>query len=136
RARRELPLPSWWPLLSLPFGVSRGILGLLRLRLGRLLGRGLDGRGRGTNAQLALADHRVEARDVALDGADAAVALQLAGSRLESEVEKLLLGLTQLLNEALVFERVELCRGELLGADRHYASPSSRLMMRAFRGSL
>ncbi|MNI99778.1 hypothetical protein D3C73_1589510 [compost metagenome] len=64
------------------------------------------------------------------------MALQLAGGRLETEVEQLLLGLAQLLNEALVFERVELRRSELFGADRHYASPSSRLMMRALSGSL
>ena len=64
------------------------------------------------------------------------MALELAGGRLEAQVEQLFLGLAQLLDEALVFERVELARGELLGADRLYASPSSRLMMRAFRGSL
>src|SRR6185312_3713378 len=103
---------------------------LLRLR------RDLDGGGGGTDAELPLTDHGVEPRDVALDRTDAAVALELAGGRLEAQVEQLFLGLAQLLDEALVFERVELARGELLGADRHYASPSSRLMMRAFNGSL
>ena len=64
------------------------------------------------------------------------MAVELTGSGLEAQVEQLFLGLTQLLDEALVFERIELCGAELFGADRHYASPSSRLMMRAFRGSL
>src|SRR3546814_736279 len=80
--------------------------------------------------------HGVQTRDVALDRTDAAVALELAGGRLEAQVEQLFLGLAQLLHETGVFERVELAGSERLGADRHYASPSSRLMMRAFRGSL
>src|SRR6185437_9133620 len=74
--------------------------------------------------------------DVALDGTKTAVALELAGGRLEAQVEQLFLGLLQLVDESLVFKGVELGGCELLGSDRHYASPSSRLMMRALRGSL
>ena len=42
----------------------------------------------------------------------------------------------QLLDEALVLEGVELARCERLGSDGHYASPSSRLIIRALSGSL
>src|SRR5690606_36172824 len=115
-----------------------GGLGGLRL-LGRLLGTlggHLERGGRGTDAELALADDGVDAGDVALDGAQTPVALELTGGRLEAQVEQLLLGLLQLVDESLVLERVELSRGELLGSDGHQASPSSRLMMRAFSGSL
>src|SRR3546814_2537666 len=51
--------------------------------------------------------HGVQTRDVALDRTDAAVALELAGGRLEAQVEQLFLGLAQLLHETGVFERVE-----------------------------
>src|SRR5690606_12785925 len=98
----------------------------LRRHLGRC--------GRGTDAELALPDDGVQPRDVALDRTDAAVAVELAGGRLEAQVEQLFLGLAQLLDEALVLERVQLARCERLGSDGHYASPSSRLMMRALSG--
>ena len=62
--------------------------------------------------------------------------VQLSGSRLEAQIEQLFLRLPKLLDKPVVFECVELDRCELLGTDRHYASPSSRLMMRALRGSL
>ena len=64
------------------------------------------------------------------------MAFELARRGLEAKVEQLFLRLLQLFDESLVFLGVELDWGELLGSDRHYASPSSRLMMRAFRGSL
>src|SRR5690606_34359243 len=66
----------------------------------------------------------------------AAVALKLAGGRLEAKVEEFFLRLLEFLDQTVVFKCVELGRSELLGSDRHYASPSSRLMMRALRGSL
>ena len=64
------------------------------------------------------------------------MAFELAGGRLEAKVEEFFLRLLQLIEQPLIFKSVELDRGELLGSDRHYASPSSRLMMRAFKGSL
>src|SRR3546814_3802075 len=85
-----------------------GQRGLLRLRR-------LDRRGRRPDPELALADHGVQTRDVALDRTDAAVALELAGGRLEAQVEQLFLGLAQLLHETGVFERVELAGSERLG---------------------
>src|SRR5690606_30956096 len=88
------------------------------------------------DAELALADDRVDARDVALHGAQAAVALELSGRRLEAQVEQLFLGLLEFVDETLVLESIELVGAKLLGTDRHYASPSSRLMMRALSGSL
>ena len=66
------------------------------------------GDGSGTDAELALTDDRVDAGDVALDGAQAAVALELTGGRLEAQVEQLFLGLLQLVDETLVFKGVEL----------------------------
>src|SRR5690606_8350006 len=115
-----------------------GGLGGLRL-LGGLLRRlrgNLGGRRGGADAELALADDRVDAGDVALDGAHTTVTLELAGRGLEAQVEQLLLGALQLVDEALVLVGVELGGRELLGSDGHYASPSSRLMMRALGGSL
>src|SRR5690606_3237624 len=119
RGSRPWPRPSWrapsWrapssqscqPLLGLFLhGLVSGIrlLGLL-LSLRRHLGRC----GRGTDAELALPDDGVQPRDVALDRTDAAVAVELAGGRLEAQVEQLFLGLAQLLDEALVLERVQL----------------------------
>src|SRR5690606_24705182 len=94
------------------------------------------GDGGGTDAELPLPDDGVDARDVALDCPQSAVALKLAGCGLEAEVEEFFLRLLEFLDQAVVFERVEFARCELLGSDRHYASPSSRLMMRALRGSL
>src|SRR5690606_23127595 len=90
----------------------------------------------GTNAELTLTDNRVDASDVALDRTNATVTVQLAGGCLEAKVEQFFLRLTKRLNEARVFESVELSGAEFLSADRHYASPSSRLIMRAFKGSL
>ena len=64
------------------------------------------------------------------------MALELPGRGLEAEVEEFFLRLLQLVDETLVFKSVELDRCQLFRSDRHYASPSSRLMMRALRGSL
>src|SRR5690606_12222886 len=102
----------------------------------RLRSSDLNRRRRRPDAQLALTDDRVDASNVTLDSAQASVALPLASGRLEAQVEEFLFGLLQFVDEPVVFERVELCWCELLGSDRHYASPSSRLMMRAFNGSL
>src|SRR5690606_1438451 len=103
RARRAARRPqpsSWWPSLSL---FLLGLVGIRLLGLALLgLRRRLERRGRGTDAELALADDGVDPRDVALDRTDAAVALELAGGRLEAQVEQLFLGLAQLLDEALV----------------------------------
>src|SRR5690606_21429143 len=79
---------------------------LLGLRLG--LGRELDTHRCRPDAELALADDRVDARDVALHGAQAAVALELSGRRLEAQVEQLFLGLLEFVDETLVLESVEL----------------------------
>src|SRR5690606_29451855 len=80
--------------------------------------------------------HRVDACDVSLHLTHAAVALELTGRRLKPQVEELGLGLLELFSQALVLERIELGDGKILASDSHYASPSSRLMMRAFNGSL
>ncbi len=125
--------------------LSRGLSRCVRRhwvfrRLGRFLfsclGRSLDSNRGGPDSQLALTDNRVDASDVTLDSANASVTLELAGRGLEAKVEQFFLGLLQLFDESFVFVSVEIERGELLGSDRHYESPSSRLMMRAFNGSL
>src|SRR5699024_3485650 len=117
--------------------VGGGFCGLRLLGglLARLRGH-LDRRGGGPDAELALTDDGVDAGDVALHGTHAAVALQVTGCGLEAQVEQLFLGTLQLVDETIVFEGVELGSAELLGSNGHYASPSSRLMMRALSGSL
>src|SRR5690606_1481707 len=46
------------------------------------------------------------------------------------------LGLLELLGQTLVLEAIEFGDGQFFGTDRHYASPSSRLIIRALSGSL
>src|SRR5690606_36904179 len=112
---------------------SLGLVGLLRLLL---VCRLLDGRRGGADAELALTDRGVEPREGSTDSAQQAVRLPLAGGRLEAQVDQLSLGPLQLDDESRVIEGGELGGHELLGTDRHYASASSRLMMRALSGSL
>src|SRR3954451_1278040 len=90
----------------------------------------------GGDAELALAHDRVDPGDVAAHRAQPPVALQLAGGRLEAEVEQLLLGLAQLLEQTLVVEAAQVVGSEALGPDRHHASPPSRRTIRHFIGSL
>src|SRR5206468_9939492 len=52
------------------------------------------------------------------------------------EVKQLLLGLAQLLEQALVVEAAQAVGNEVLGPDRHHASPPSRRTIRHFIGSL
>src|SRR5690606_19734238 len=89
----------------------------------------------GTDAELALAQDRVDPRDVATHGLEPPVALQLAGGRLEPQVEQLFLGLLELGDESLVVEPVELAGRQRLGPDSHQAPPS-RTTKRVFIGSL
>src|SRR4051794_18317132 len=66
---------------------------LFRLVGGRLLGRvrGLGLLHERDDAELAFTHHGVDARDLALNGAQSPVAFQLTRRRLEAEVEQLLL---------------------------------------------
>src|SRR5690606_16637198 len=64
------------------------------------------------------------------------VALQLAGGRLESQVEQLLLGRREGVRECAGLQAAQLLRGQVLASDRHQMSPPSRAMKRHFIGSL
>src|SRR3954467_12358312 len=90
----------------------------------------------GGDAELALAHDRVDAGDVAAYRAQPPVALELTRRRLEAQVEQLLLGLAQLLEQTLVVEAAQVVGSEVLGPDRHHASPPSRRTIRHFIGSL
>src|SRR3954453_11401969 len=90
----------------------------------------------GGDAELALAHDRVDPGDVTAYGAQPPVILQLPGGRLEPEVEQLLLGLAQFLEQTLVVEAAKALGNEVLGPDRHHASPPSRRTIRHFIGSL
>src|SRR5664279_4615006 len=94
-------------------------------------------RGRsGPNTELALAENGIDAGDVALDGLQTAVALQLPRGGLETKVEQLFLRLPEFVREALVLHGVERLRGEVLATDSHQRSPPSRDTNRVFMGSL
>src|SRR4029079_14826640 len=92
--------------------------------------RGLAAR-RLPDAELPLTHHGVDAGDVALDAAQPAVALELAGRRLEAQAEQLLLRLTELGLEVHVGHVVE-----IVGGRRHQNSPLSRVTNLHFMGSL
>src|SRR6185437_13657676 len=85
------------------------------------------------DAELAFPHHRVDAGDLLADGAQPPVAFQLAGGALETEVEQLLLGLSQLAAELLRAGGAQLLGGQ---ARSHQASPTSRLTILHFMGSL
>src|SRR6185437_9025182 len=85
------------------------------------------------DAELAFPHHRVDAGDLLADGAQPPVAFQLAGGTLETEVEQLLLGLSQLAAELLRAGGAQLLGGQ---ARSHQASPTSRLTILHFMGSL
>src|SRR5215210_5353353 len=89
---------------------------------------------RRADPELALADDGVDPGNVLLDRAEPTMALQLAGGRLEAEVEQLLLGLTQLGLEVAAGHLVELVSGHTVA--RHQNSPASRETKRHFIGSL
>src|SRR5690606_32421924 len=95
-----------------------------------LLGRGLVGLGRAADAELALVHLGVDARDVLADRTQSTVALQLAGGRLESQVERLLLGRREGVRECAGLQAAQLLRGQVLASDRHQMSPPSRAMKR------
>src|SRR5690606_10760674 len=99
-----------------------------------LASRSLGGTGRLTDAQLALAQDRVDPCDVLLDGPQTAGALELTGGGLEAKLEQLVLRLRQLLGQLRVVQLVEFIGGEL--GRCHQMSPLSRLRMRLFMGSL
>src|SRR5690606_17958985 len=73
-------------------------------------------------------------RDVLLDGAEPGIVVQLAGGRLEAEVEQLLLGVAELGLQLSVAQLVELVGR--VGLAAHQNSPASRVTKRHFIGSL
>src|SRR5690625_8020825 len=82
------------------------------------------------DAQLTLPHDRVDPGDVSSYGLEPTVTLQLAGRRLEPQVEQRLLGLAQLLDEigvGLLSKRGGL---ELLRTSSHHCSPASQVTMR------
>src|SRR5690606_38917258 len=85
------------------------------------------------DAELPLAHHGVDTGDLAADGTQPPVALQLTGRRLEAEVEQFLLRLLQLLDESLLVLEPQLSGGQALS---HHASPTSRFTILHFIGSL
>src|SRR5699024_52025 len=99
-----------------------------------LASRSLGGDGRLADAQLALAQDRVEPCDVLLAGPQTAGVLELTGRGLETELEQLVLRVRQLLGQLRVVQLVEFIGGEL--GRCHQMSPLSRLRMRLFMGSL
>src|SRR6218665_115784 len=126
--------PFFWPRHSPP---RRGFHRCVCCRPLRLLGlHNLSNHGRGTNTKLALTNDGVDAGNVALHGTDATVALKLCGRGLEEKVKQLFLCFFQFCNEALCLKRIKLAGCEFFCSNGHYASPSSRLMMRALSGNL
>src|SRR6478672_5530024 len=83
-------------------------------------------------AQLALALDRVDPGDVAADGLQSPVVVQLAGGHLEAQVEQFFLVLTQPRGELVHGQLAQLRSGQTGG---HHTSPS-RVMKRHFIGSL
>src|SRR5674476_69099 len=90
----------------------------------------------GADAELALTQDRVDPRDVAANGLEPPVALQLPGRGLEPEVEQLLLALLQLSGQCVVVHLVQLVGDNRLGSDSHQLPPPSRTTNRHFIGSL
>src|SRR6266480_3457454 len=82
-------------------------------------------------AELTLAQDRVDPRDLVAHGAKSPVVVQLPGGHLEAQVEQLFLGLAQTRLELVVVQLAE-----LRGTRGHQKSPASRLTMRHFIGSL
>src|SRR5579864_2441511 len=74
--------------------------------------------------ELALPLHGVDAGDLLAHGAEPSVALQLAGGRLEAEIEQLDLGLRQLVVELFLARAPQISSDQALS---HHASPTSRL---------
>src|SRR5437870_2457791 len=111
--------------LSSATGLDSLALGCLRL------GRGRDGLGAAQlgigNGQLAFAQHRVDAGDVAPHLSEAAVVVELAGDVLEAQVEQLLFGLGQMGQELGVVHLAQL--------DGIHRTSSERVMNLAFIGS-
>src|SRR5690606_3296325 len=115
-----------WPLLGLlcvgrRFGRRAGIRWLSfrwpsrsLLRLARFGGLGglLNCDGGGSDAKFPLADDGVDSRDVTLDCPQPAVALKLACCGLEAKVKEFFLRFLEFLDQAVVFESVELGRSE------------------------
>ena len=100
---------------------GRGLLGL-GLAVGCLLGLG--------RRDLALAQQRVDAGDLLADLTQPGVVVELAGDVLEAEVEQLLAGLDQPVDQLVVVHLAELGdRG------RSCHTPASRDTMRALIGS-
>src|SRR5699024_10749120 len=99
-----------------------------------LASRSLGGAGRLTDAQLALAQDRVDPCDVLLDGPQTAGVLELTGRALVTELEQLVLRVRQLLGQLRVVQLVEFIGGEL--GRCHQMSTLSRLRMRLFMVSL
>src|SRR5205814_7336656 len=88
---------------------------------------------RGRESQLALTHDRVDPGDLAPDDLQPPVVVQLACRGLDAEVEQLSLRLLQPRYQLVVGQLTQLAR---LGTRGHYASPTSRLTMRHFNGSL
>src|SRR5690606_12998057 len=99
-----------------------------------LASRSLGGAGGLTDAQLALAQDRVDPCDVLLDGPQTAGVLELTGRGLETKLEQLVLALSKFFNQLCVVQLVKFIGGEL--GRCHQMSPLSRLRMRLFMGSL
>src|SRR5690606_32745048 len=111
--------PLW--VVSVPVSVLVSVSAIARLLLDR------------DDAELTLAHHGVDTGDLAADGAQPPVALQLTGRRLETKVEQLLLRLLQLLDQGVLVLEPQLSGGQALS---HHASPTSRLTILHFMGSL
>src|SRR5205814_1392793 len=89
------------------------------------------GRG-GRQPQLPFAHDGVDAGDVTPHRLKSLVVVELSSRRLEAQVEQLFLRLPQLRDELVVLEAAQLDRGN----GCHYASPTSRVTIRHFIGSL
>src|SRR5699024_5777574 len=88
------------------------------------------------DVQLTFVEHGEDTSDVATDSLETFVIVQLAGGRLEPQVEQLGLGLLELFGQKLVVETVQCVDGMVLRTDCHSHSPPSRATIRALSGSL